>query len=873
MKKSTILTVIVLSAMLSGCAATNGSTSTSSPEVTTEPITDTEADTTDATGAPDIADTPITEPPELSSVDEKYVVGRTHSVTVVSIGGKVIIYQGDEATSFGEYDDAVALDMMGTPKIYLIDEINGSYSFHELYVSGRVNEAEKNMFTHYRILNNLLVTERGIFNPLMNQLVSYGSYTEGFITVESINLSDNDMSFTLSGHDKNGYSVTVKCEPSDATENSFCATSSEFESSDVLRAKLIKTVEIDGKFYTVTEDTTIREGMLEDIGEYKTLKYEPLLYKDNKVVLELSPDYVFAGIGDLICVQRANTTVQSIPAYEFIYNQNLEIIYNQPLYDLYQRPDGIYCAAKSPDKGAEYYLFNSDMTYYLEDGVQIGAYLLKDGKLYIGESEVLRIDYYIDGFVIKDIQIPMDSKCFTLTGVDKYGEPATVISKYYPNNTEFYSNFVYDYSGEIYRWTYSCTDYITSKEYLYTIESAIPSDKIKTVGEYTYVYGTRYLLKDGEIAYEVEPDYWIEIVGDYIAIGCGPSNCPKYYTSELKPIYSKGLYNLTQLSNGRYLARSGYEYQAEVQEYKAFIFDNKGTILWESEDDRECLLVGDSFMLMRDADKTVRLYTPDNKLLCEFPEWKDSFSFHDLLSGRYEKDGKVGYYFITEDEDDNKPYVQGAEYGTYGNRKWEFYYIPETDESGVIDNGYGEFAYAKPVLYLYPEAETEVTVTFDNPDRLTTVYPAYNGAWNVTAKPDGTLTDAKGRTYYALYWEEDSGTPIYRFTDGFCVRGEDSAEFLEDVLDSMGFTEREANEFIIYWLPIMEQNEYSLIRFELTEDRDAASGLNIYPKPDSVLRMAMHIKAADSLVDIPEQKLPAFERRGFVAVEWGGSVH
>ena len=53
----------------------------------------------------------------------------------------------------------------------------------------------------------------------------------------------------------------------------------------------------------------------------------------------------------------------------------------------------------------------------------------------------------------------------------------------------------------------------------------------------------------------------------------------------------------------------------------------------------------------------------------------------------------------------------------------------------------------KPVIYLYPEAETEVTVSLDYDGELTCVYPAMeDGVWTVTAAPDGTLTDAAGQT-------------------------------------------------------------------------------------------------------------------------------
>ena len=52
-----------------------------------------------------------------------------------------------------------------------------------------------------------------------------------------------------------------------------------------------------------------------------------------------------------------------------------------------------------------------------------------------------------------------------------------------------------------------------------------------------------------------------------------------------------------------------------------------------------------------------------------------------------------------------------------------------------------EQAAAKPVIYLYPEEETAVTVKLDYAGALTCTYPTYGDGWAVTACPDGTLTD------------------------------------------------------------------------------------------------------------------------------------
>lgn len=175
----------------------------------------------------------------------------------------------------------------------------------------------------------------------------------------------------------------------------------------------------------------------------------------------------------------------------------------------------------------------------------------------------------------------------------------------------------------------------------------------------------------------------------------------------------------------------------------------------------------------------------------------------------------------------------------------------------------------KPVIYLYPEAETDVTVRLDYAGDLTCTYPAYDCAWRVAAAPDGTLTDERGQTYRYLYWEGVDNVQ-YDFSEGFCVPGEETAAFLEDALAQLGLTRAEANEFIIYWLPQMEQNAYNLISFQSDAYTDAAK-LTITPQPDTLLRVFMAWKPLTSAVEISPQTLTAPERTGFTAVEWGGA--
>lgn len=193
----------------------------------------------------------------------------------------------------------------------------------------------------------------------------------------------------------------------------------------------------------------------------------------------------------------------------------------------------------------------------------------------------------------------------------------------------------------------------------------------------------------------------------------------------------------------------------------------------------------------------------------------------------------------------------------------------QTSAKPVIYPEGEETADAKPVDYLYPETEMEVTVKLDYDGELTCTYPAYDGGWTVTARPDGTLTDEQGQTYNYLYWEGVDHTE-YDFSQGFCVPGGDTAAFLEDALAQLGLTRREANEFIVYWLPLMEQNPYNIISFQADAYTQAAQ-LHIDPAPDTLIRVFMAWRPSDSFVKLPAQELTAPARTGFTVVEWGGT--
>lgn len=176
---------------------------------------------------------------------------------------------------------------------------------------------------------------------------------------------------------------------------------------------------------------------------------------------------------------------------------------------------------------------------------------------------------------------------------------------------------------------------------------------------------------------------------------------------------------------------------------------------------------------------------------------------------------------------------------------------------------------AKPVIYLYPTSEQIVSVELNYKGKLTCTYPEYKGQWAVKAKPDGTLTNiADDREYSYLFWEGTSNNK-WDMSKGFVVKGEETEKFLQEKLEYLGLTPKEYNEFIVYWLPIMQENKYNLITFA-GEEYENIAPLKITPKPDSILRVMMVFKPLNKPINVEEQELKPFIRKGFTVVEWGG---
>lgn len=329
------------------------------------------------------------------------------------------------------------------------------------------------------------------------------------------------------------------------------------------------------------------------------------------------------------------------------------------------------------------------------------------------------------------------------------------------------------------------------------------------------------------------------------------------YNNSFKTILDEELYQLFAVTS------SGNLIVKNKEENTFSTYTKDGKLIKKSKEYKEIGVVSNDYISVIDTDNYLKIVDVDGNVVAKFIKMTDNYIFHTMLSGWYKQNGKNGIYLVLENTD--------IEYGNKGSGL-EYYYIPKTKEKGIIET-LGVGGYAKPVLYLYPkEDNTYVTINFEKEELLTTTYPKYNNGWNVVANKNGDLKDNNGKYYYGLYWEE-TGYNKVDFKTGFYVTKNNAIDFLEEKLSIIGLNDKEKNEFIMYWLPILEKNKKNLVYFELTKERDSYNKININPKPDSLLRIAIHVKKVNKKINVKKQDLSTFERNGFTVVEWGGVLH
>ncbi len=206
----------------------------------------------------------------------------------------------------------------------------------------------------------------------------------------------------------------------------------------------------------------------------------------------------------------------------------------------------------------------------------------------------------------------------------------------------------------------------------------------------------------------------------------------------------------------------------------------------------------------------------------------------------------------------------------------------------VATEGDGDYCFAKPVVYLYPEKDTLVGVQVKTEGKIVVSNPLYPkggpaspgkpaspGGWkNVLAHPDGTL-DYQGEQYQELFYESES-TTLNAPKKGIIIRKDELEKKLKEYIALLGLTKAdEQREFLDWWIPRLKNLNAPYIFFSVleTEEKDRIDHVDILPKPDTFIQFIAYFKPLSSAQNIEPLEISlAPERKGFTAVEWGGVI-
>lgn len=176
----------------------------------------------------------------------------------------------------------------------------------------------------------------------------------------------------------------------------------------------------------------------------------------------------------------------------------------------------------------------------------------------------------------------------------------------------------------------------------------------------------------------------------------------------------------------------------------------------------------------------------------------------------------------------------------------------------------------KPVIYLYPQHTTDVSVKVAPQGGLTYTEPNYNNGWVVRADTQSNLTDLQsGKIYPYLFWE-GKGAIYQQPKKGFVAAQEQIHNFLIEKLAKLGLNQKETQDFLEFWEPKMQDAPYYFVTFLGNREMDQIAPLLIEPKPDNVIRILMDFSPLEKKIEVEGYDIKTPSRNGFTAVEWGG---
>lgn len=173
----------------------------------------------------------------------------------------------------------------------------------------------------------------------------------------------------------------------------------------------------------------------------------------------------------------------------------------------------------------------------------------------------------------------------------------------------------------------------------------------------------------------------------------------------------------------------------------------------------------------------------------------------------------------------------------------------------------------KPNIYICPSETLSLSVEifFPNGGEVLESIPNYKYSWEITVTPDGKIDN----TYEYLFYEckmPDIAQKEY----GWVIEASNLQDFFINNMKTSGFSQKEINDFIEYWIPILTEYKYYEIYPQYKSTLDEMVKINFSIQPNNFYRLFYFLKGrANDQVELLTPTIEKAKRENYYAVEWG----
>jgi hypothetical protein len=186
--------------------------------------------------------------------------------------------------------------------------------------------------------------------------------------------------------------------------------------------------------------------------------------------------------------------------------------------------------------------------------------------------------------------------------------------------------------------------------------------------------------------------------------------------------------------------------------------------------------------------------------------------------------------------------------------------------TGISDSDTLHFIIKKPNIYIYPTEpiDLNIQISFPNGGQIIKSIPAYNGNWEINVQPSGLINNQ----YEYLFYEARIPHLLQK-EFGWIINGTDLSSFFMKNLDSLKFSTKEIEDFVEYWIPLLDENKNYIIYPQFNDILDEVVQLKFSTTPDYVIRVfyLLQEERGGEVINIPG--MPSTTRNGFTVMEWG----